>query len=202
MKELSNMMELENSKNNMITKAKMYGLENALRVSGFPMQIEDKEETLEHLLKRGGRLGNTPVGEGHDNYLNGVIIQFDGDFTNKFTVEFQRYHYKDYISSQSLQFTIAKRDESFFDKYTSPKAIEAFMEAKEQYLKTKDKEDYLRLLMSCPNGMKIKAGFTTNMRQLKTMYLQRRHHRLPEWQEFCDWCLSIPYFSELTGIKD
>mgnify|MGYP000902191619 FL=1 len=66
----------------------------------------------------------------------------------------------------------------------------------------KTKENYLILLMSTPNGMKIKAGITTNMRQLKTMYKQRRTHRLPEWQEFCDWCLTIPYFKELTGITE
>lgn len=42
---LNNIIELKNSKNNMITKGIMYGLENALRVSGFPMLIEDKIET-------------------------------------------------------------------------------------------------------------------------------------------------------------
>lgn len=199
---MENIMKLHNSKNGMITKAMMYGLYNALRVSGFPMQIEDKVESDVHLLDRGIKLGSTPCGEGHDNFLNGIIIQFDGEFTNKFTVEFQRYHHKDYISSQSLQFTVAKRDETYFDKYTSKKAIEAFLEAKENYLRDKTTDNYLTLLMSTPNGMKIKAGFTTNMRQLKTMYKQRRTHRLPEWQEFCDWCLTIPYFKELTGITE
>lgn len=199
---MKDLIELKDSKNKMITKGVMYGFKNALRVSGFPMIIEDKEETEEQLLKRAIRLGSTPIGEGHDNFLNGIIIQFDGDFTNKFTIEFQRYHHKDYISSQSLQFTVAKRDETFFDKFTTPKAIEAFLEAKEEYLLNKTQDNYLRLLMSTPNGMKIKAGITTNMRQLKTMYKQRRTHRLPEWQEFCDWCLTIPYFKELCNIKE
>lgn len=96
---MKNLIKLSDSKNKLITKGVMYGLENALRVSGFPMITEDKVETEEQLLKRGSKLGNTPMGEGHDNFLNGIIIQFDGDFTNKFTVEFQRYHHKDYISS-------------------------------------------------------------------------------------------------------
>lgn len=85
---LNDIIKLQDSKNKMITKAKMYGLENSLRVSGFPMLIKDKIETEEQLLRRGNKLGNTPMGEGHDNFLNGIIIQFDGDFTNKFTVEF------------------------------------------------------------------------------------------------------------------
>lgn len=199
---MENKIILQDSKNGIITKGVMYGLENALRVSGFPMQIEDKIESEEQILKRGIKLGSTPCGEGHDNFLNGVVIQFDGNFTNKFTVEFQRYHHKDYISSQSLQFTVAKRDETFFDKYTSKKSVEAFLEAKENYLANKSTENYLILLMSTPAGMRIKAGFTTNMRQLKTMYKQRRGHRLPEWQEFCNWCLTIPYFKELTGITE
>lgn len=41
------------------------------------------------------------------------------------------------------------------------------------------------------------AGMTTNYQQLKTIYQQRRHHALPDWQMFCDWCLTLPLFTEL-----
>jgi hypothetical protein len=39
---------------------------------------------------------------------------------------------------------------------------------------------------------------TTNYQQLKTIYQQRRNHRLPEWQTFCDWCETLPSFLYLT----
>ena len=36
---------------------------------------------------------------------------------------------------------------------------------------------------------------------LKTMWYQRHDHKLPEWRKFCDWILTLPKFSELTGIE-
>ena len=38
----------------------------------------------------------------------------------------------------------------------------------------------------------------TNYQQLKTIYKQRRNHRLTEWQEFCDWIETLPMFKELV----
>lgn len=38
---------------------------------------------------------------------------------------------------------------------------------------------------------------TTNYRQLKTIYFQRKDHKLDEWHKFCDWCESLPLFKEL-----
>ena len=43
---------------------------------------------------------------------------------------------------------------------------------------------------------------TTNYRQLKTIYLQRKNHKLKEWHEFCAWCESLPYFMELVGLEN
>jgi hypothetical protein len=42
---------------------------------------------------------------------------------------------------------------------------------------------------------------TTNYRQLKTIYHQRKNHRLPEWREFCEWILTLPLFKALC-IKE
>jgi hypothetical protein len=40
---------------------------------------------------------------------------------------------------------------------------------------------------------------TTNYRQLKTIYHQRKNHRLPEWLDFCDWVRGLPYSYFITG---
>jgi hypothetical protein len=68
---------------------------------------------------------------------------------------------------------------------------------------TNDKEDYLRLLYSNPCGFELTARLTTNYRALKTVYYQRKNHRLPEWIEFCNWVITLPKFKEicLGGIK-
>ena len=50
-----------------------------------------------------------------------------------------------------------------------------------------------------PHGSE--ATMTTNYQQLKTMYLQRRYHKLTEWRTFCKWCEELPHFVELTGVS-
>jgi len=62
------------------------------------------------------------------------------------------------------------------------------------------KRKYLEILYSNPAGFKITARMTTNYRQLKTIYLQRKNHRLPEWRVFCEWIETLPY-SELITKK-
>lgn len=39
---------------------------------------------------------------------------------------------------------------------------------------------------------------------LRRIYIQRRNHRLPMWQDFCKWIESLPYAKELilVGLED
>ena len=54
------------------------------------------------------------------------------------------------------------------------------------------------MLYNIPSGFELTAAMTTNYRQLKTIYQQRRNHALPDWQMFCDWIETLPHFLELT----
>ena len=47
------------------------------------------------------KLANCKYGTGHDNFLKGVIVQFDMSYTQYFTPQMQRYNWIDIISSQS-----------------------------------------------------------------------------------------------------
>ena len=69
---------------------------------------------------------------------------------------------------------------------------------KDMYLTTEAKEDYLRLLYNIPSGFELTARMTTNYRQLKTVYQQRRTHRLPDWQMFCSWIETLPHSEFIT----
>ena len=70
---------------------------------------------------------------------------------------------------------------------------------KKIYLNDKTPENYLTLLYNIPVGFQLTAGMTTNYRQLKTIYKQRRTHRLPEWREFCKWIESLPQSELIIG---
>ena len=59
-------------------------------------------------------------------------------------------------------------------------------------------DKWRELVASLPCGFCLGATMTTNYQQLKTMYQQRKNHRLKEWHVFCSWCESLPYFKEIT----
>ena len=72
----------------------------------------------------------------------------------------------------------------------------------EEYNRTKSDEDFLRMIYNVPSGFELTARMVTNYQQLKTIYRQRRTHRLPDWQMFCDWIESLPHGELITGARD
>ena len=92
-------------------------------------------------------------------------------------------------------------DKSYI-KYVDSRMIEIMKELVDKYNETKDPEDYLRVLYNNPQGFKLTATMVTNYRALKTIYYQRKNHRLPEWREFCAWVETLPYFKEIVLGED
>ena len=183
-----------------ITNTKVYGLDESIIRAKYPMSVDIS--TLNSDVTKGIlALAGCEKGTGHDNWLNGVVVQFDLTYTVKAWTEAERYHFLDFVSSQSTMHRIAQFDlDKQYDEHTDPRIIAIVKELADKYNETKDPEDYLRLLMSNPCGFQLTAGMTTNYRQLKTIYAQRRTHRLPEWREFCTWIETLPYAREfITG---
>ena len=181
-----------------ISNVKVFGMKNAVEGSKYPM-ITDISKVNSSINNNTVKLGSCPTGTAHDQFLTGIIAQFDLTFTNKAWVEAERYHFLDFISSQSTMHRISKFDfDNQYIDYVDPRMIEIMKELKDKYNETQDKEDYLRLLYSNPCGFKITAKMTTNYRQLKTIYHQRKNHRLPEWREFCSEIEMFPFFEMLV----
>ena len=180
-----------------ITNIKVYGLDESIVRAKYPMSVDTS--TLNSDITKGIlALSNCEKGTGHDQWLTGVIVQFDLTYTVKAWTEAERYSWLDFVSSQSTMHRIAQFDlDVQYNEYTDPRSIAIVKELVEKYNQTKDPEDYLRVLMSNPCGFKLTAGMTTNYRQLKTIYAQRKTHRLPEWREFCAWVETLPRFKEL-----
>lgn len=184
-----------------ITNTKVYGLDESIKRAKYPMSV-NVDELNSEITKGIIALATSEKGEGHDNWLNGVVVQFDLEYTVKAWTEAERYHFLDFVSSQSTMHRIAKFDlDNQYSEYTDKRTIEVVKELVAKYNETKDPEDYLRILYSNPCGFKLIAGMTTNYRQLKTIYAQRKNHRLPEWREFCKWIETLPKSRLITEVK-
>ena len=200
-----------------ITNLKVYDLEETLVASGYAMIEEysvgkiwceqddiilaqntnDLEDNKHY--KRIMKLAKSPLNSGHCSALKGIVVNMDITFTNKAWIELQRYHFIDIITGMSTMHRISKFDlEAAFNEYTDSVIIERLKELQQQYLETKDKEDYLKLLYSTPSGLLMTGRVTTNYLQLMTMWEQRHNHRLTEWRCFCkELEEKLPLFKDL-----
>lgn len=184
--------------NNVVSNVSVYGLEDSVRASKYPMSI-DPSSCTDEITDRVRSLGRCDAGTGHDTYLTGIIVQFDLTFSIKAWTEAQRYHFLDFVSSQSTMHRISKMDIAKqcnpFVKESTIVLLNGLVNA---YNADPTLENYLTLLYNVPVGFRLTARMTTNYRQLKTIYYQRRHHKLPEWRFFCEWVETLPHFKELV----
>lgn len=192
----------------MLTNVEIHGLRQAVIASGYPMikgydkETYDREATIGD-YRRAKALGAYPSQEGHDNFLSGILVAFDLTCSIKMWTEFERYHFAQIVSSMSTMHRLSEMDLSAcFDDHTDESIISRVKELQEKYRQTKNHEDYLTLLYSCPVGLKLTARVATNYRQLKTMYIQRHAHPLDEWQKFCEEILAFKEFRQLTGVSE
>ena len=211
--------------NHQVSNALVYDLDECLHAAGFPMRTSTEwEETREAELKRGINLSHAADWQGaHDQFLTGIRVSFDLTFTNKAWVEAERYRFFEFVSSQSTMHRITKFDlEESYNEYVDARVIRIMQEKVEQYnqlqeaLRATDPVDnyevkrltnmltqkYLEILYTNPAGFTLTARMTTNYRCLKNIWRQRRHHRLPEWREFCKWIESLPYAKELICYEE
>ena len=208
-----------------VSKVKVYDLEESLHAAGYPMRTStDWEESPNTTLKRGVNLSKAADWVGaHDQFLTGIRVSFDLTFSNKAWVEAERYRFLEFVSSQSTMHRITKFDlDCCYNGYVDLRVIAVMKEKVEQYnqlqeamravdpendyevrrLKNLLTQKYLELLYTNPAGFTLTARMTTNYRCLKNIWRQRRNHRLPEWREFCKWIETLPYAKELICYEE
>ena len=78
-------------------------------------------------------------------------------------------------------------------------------ELRQKYLETKDKRYWLELIRLLPESWLQTRTVTLNYENIRSMYHQRKNHKLNEWSgkdnpelpNFCSWVESLPYAKEL-----
>lgn len=201
-----------------VSNVKIYGFEDAVKGAKYSYAV-DLNKVTDEVTATTESLANSPAGSGHDQFMTGIIVQFDLTFSNKAWVEAERYKFMNFISSQSTMHRITKfnLDEAYME-YTDPRIVEIMKEKVREYnavmeqiktgkeaandvseLRQKADRMYLEILYSNPAGFRLTAKMTTNYRALKTIYHQRKDHRLPEWRAFCAWVETLPHSEFITG---
>jgi hypothetical protein len=158
----------------------------------------------ENDYERGIKLGRVPGASGHDCYLKGVRVQADFIAPQYIWLQYERYHFADIISSQSKMHMLPKmmklhsRD-LCFNRFVDQRAIDLVAEKLAEYESNPNKETFETVVANTPSGLLLGAGVDLNYLQLKTMYNQRKNHKLEFWNTvFKQWVEGLPMFMELT----
>lgn len=210
-----------------VDNVRVYGLNESVIASGYPMQIETNDMNKVVIgdkdLKRVKHLGNATPGSGHDCFAKGITVQFDLQVPEYIWRQLDRYHFIDYVSSQSKMHRILKMDiDEACNKYVLQETIDSLNELIGYYNNfdkevEKCKEDYpneplrykLRdetliegtkenlfniIIANTPCGLMLTARMTTNYLQLKSIVNQRSNHKMQEWRLLCDYFKTLPMF--------
>lgn len=168
-------------------------------------ELGEKDLDLAHRMIRGGT--------DESKFLRQIMVSIDITAPLYWWKEFDTYKVGTVANSCSTMHTIKNNPitrESFsFDNYEDCPAVEAFINStvnaceylRQKYKETEDKKYWRALIQLLPESWMQKRTVTLNYQNLRAMYFARRHHKLTEWHDFCDWILSLPYGEKLIAYE-
>lgn len=175
-------------------KESVIACRNAMRIT--PAQITDEEFNAS--MPRAIILANSPSGSGHQTFLSGIRVSFDIKYPNYISPELQRYHWIDIVSSSSKMHRLSSMDmNACFNKYVTDESKEQMKRLVKKYNENKSYEDFMVMLSNCPQGIELFMRVSTNYLQLRTLYRQRKTHKLKEdYGAVCEFIEKLPYANE------
>lgn len=165
------------------------------------------EEEFAASLPRAMKLARLGGGSGHSNFRVGIRVSFDLKYPNYLSLELQRYHFLDIVSSSSKMHKLINMDmDACFNEYVTQESKEQMKHLINEYNKAISDEDkynaFMRVISNCPLGVELFMRCSTNYEQLATIYRQRRHHKLrDDWGAICDMIEQLPYADKLIICK-
>lgn len=133
------------------------------------------------------------LGPSHAKFLRTVTVWLTIKASRYWWIQFDTYKVGTTALSESTMHTImngALKPQDFAGEINSPHL---------QHLNRLIKEGrFLEVKVNLPEGFLQTRGVCLNYQVLRTMYHDRKTHRLREWRGWCDWTRSLPYASLIT----
>ena len=193
----------------------VYGFEAAIRGARNPMnswhlmdscynngefEIGEKDYDLLRRL--------TIAGPEHRKWNRMITVTMDITAPLYFFKEYDTYKVATVANScstmhkiQAKKFTLDDFSHEHLEEYPKwllSEVISELNENREDFNRTKDKDYWWQMIQLLPTSYNQKRTVHLNYEVLGTMYKQRRHHKLSEWQVFCDTIKTLPYSEFIT----
>lgn len=205
-----------------IENVQVFGFAGALRGMRNPKESWVKNDTTEDVTKQEFHIGENDMqlatalingGAEHRKFLRMIHVQFDITLPRFVWSEFDTYHHNTKNSCSTMHKLLAAGKPITLEMFDYDDSCEDIIKIvvnrlealRKQYIK-KDCPNKNEILLEAkrilPESFLQMRTVDTNYEELKTIYFQRRYHRLPHWHEFCKWVESLPYAKEfITNEK-
>lgn len=208
-----------------LEKTDAFGWESAIRGMRNPLNswdMSDSEFSIENNVREGRfkqsvELGVNDLklmrclslaGDDHGKFLRMINVTVDITAPLYWWKEFDTYKVGTVANSCSTMHKIADKEFTMDDfsnehlmtgsMFQLHRVVDLLNEAREEYLKTKDKVYWWQMIQLLPSSYNQKRTVQLNYQVLKSMYFARMTHKLDEWRQFCKWCETLPYFREIV----
>ena len=199
-----------------IENVNVYGWEAAIRGMRNPMNSWDRSDSHAFLIGEEDRKlmhKLAKAGNEHAKFRRMLNVTMDITAPLYFWKEFDTYKVGTVSNSCSTMHKIHSKEftlDDFSVEHLYTNNLEAFgtiisalNEAREVYLKTKEKEDWWQMIQLLPSSYNQRRTVQLNYEVLNHIYHQRKNHKLDEWREFCDYILkTLPYSEELIEVSN
>lgn len=147
------------------------------------------------------------AGTEHRKFLRMIHVQTDMTAPLYVWKEYDTYKIATVANSESTMHRLVSKpitidcfetdDMQDFEKIFFDSIIYICEMYRTQYLKSKDKDTWKALIRVLPESWLQTRTIDLNYETLRTIYHQRKYHKLTEWHTFCDWVKTLPYAKEL-----
>ncbi len=179
-------------------------------------------------IKLATKLAQCKAGSGHNSFLKGIVVHAEFTATHDFILQLYRYHFRDTVSSTSKMHSITKGSiGEHCSKWVSKGLISLVDDLADMYngyshlvlnevlvqelasvcdryaispVPYEKAELFECIIHNTPLCYELTFGEVTNYLQLKSMYSQRKSHKMSGWSEvFVEWVESLPMSFLITG---
>lgn len=155
----------------------------------------ENTEIQKKLKKVSRKLCNLEGGE--DKFLRQIKVSLDTEFPLYWWKQADTYKVGTTAQSESTMHTLMKNEitQSCFEHPIFPETLKHLEGLRKQ-------KEFEQLVNELPSGWLQRRIWTMNYAVLKNIFKQRYHHKLPEWQYFCEEVRSnVPYNFLLPKLR-
>lgn len=199
-----------------VEKIEVWGFEHSVRGLRNPMNSWARSDSsFEECIKIGENDLTLmqklyAAGQPHRKYLRQIFVSMDIIAPLYWWKEFDTYKVGTTANSCSTMHKIAAKvftPEDFSVEHLLSenvvyfgKTLERLNNAREQYLRTKDKKYWWQMIQLLPSSYNQRRTVTMSYENVMNILGYRQGHKLDEWNEYCKILLELPYVAEIRAI--